>query len=60
MQIEMRKNPYQKYWWDATVIRLVMYISRNDMVWIGVGVVLLVLYFKFPITWDSVFGLHSR
>lgn len=58
MHIEIRQNPYRKSWWDERVIRLVMYISRNDAVWIGVGIALLVLYLKFPINWDSAFGFR--
>ena len=56
MLIDMKKNPYQKHWWDEKVIRLVVYISRNDFVMIGVALAVVVLYIMFPIDWDAVFG----
>lgn len=58
MMIDMKKNPYQKSWWDEAVIRLVVYISRNDLLWVGVALALVVLYLRFPINWDAVFGLR--
>ena len=56
MNIDMKRSPYQKHWWDENVIRLVVYISRNDLVWIAVAIAIAILYFKFPIHWDWVFG----
>lgn len=58
MQVDMKQNPYQKHWWDGQVIRLVIYISRNDLVWVGLCIILVVLYFKFLPNWDWIFGFR--
>lgn len=56
MKVDMRKNPYQKHWWDERMVKLVIYITRNEFVWIGIGVIFVILYFKFFPNLDWVFG----
>ena len=56
MYIEYSRSPYQKNWWDEKVIKLTLYVSRNDLAWVGIGVLILILYLAFPINLDWVLG----
>lgn len=56
---DYRQNQFQKDWWDG---KLFWWggMTRRDMSWVVVGVILAALYFKFPINWDWVFGLRHK
>ncbi len=53
---DYRENQFRRDWWDQKVPYIGM--TRNEVMWVVVGIVLAVIYIKFPINWDWVFGLR--
>ena len=58
MHFDMKQNPYRISWWDETVIRVVIHVSRNDVVVGVLALIALVLVIKYPPSWDFIFGLR--
>lgn len=57
MSKDYRYDQSRSNWWDEKIQWLG--ITRNELMWVVVGVVLAVLYFKFgPKSMDWVFGLR--
>ena len=54
---DYRKNQFRKDWWDGKVPGF-WRMTRNDLMWVGIGIVLGIIAIKFPINWDHVFGLR--
>jgi len=56
---DYREDQSRKDWWDGKMWWLGG-MTRSDMMWIGVGVILAILYFKFLPNMDWVFGPRAK
>ncbi len=54
---DYRTDQFRRDWWNERVYWLGG-ITYRDLSWVVVGIVIAVLFFKYPINWDHVFGLR--
>ena len=54
---DYRENQFRKDWWDEIVF---LRLTRNDLMHVALGFVLAVLYIKFGLPADYVFGLRAK
>lgn len=55
---DYRYDQSRRNWWDEKIQWIGL--TRNELMWIGVGFFLAVLYFKFGPNMDWVFGLRHK
>ncbi len=53
---DYRENYFRRNWWDHKVPYMGK-MTRNDVVWVVVGIILTIIYTTF-VNWDWVFGLR--
>jgi len=58
MSRDYRYDQSRRNWWDEKIQWLGL--TRNEVMWVVVGIILTTLFFKFPVNWDFVFGLRHR
>ncbi|HEY4500884.1 MAG TPA: hypothetical protein VJI70_01270 [Candidatus Paceibacterota bacterium] len=54
---DYRDDQRQQRWWHEKVL---WGLSRNDISLVIIGILIAVLFYKFPVNWDFVFGLRPR
>ena len=54
----MRDYRDDQRWWNEKIQWLGL--TRNEVVWVVVGLAIASLFYKFPIHWDWVFGLRHK
>ena len=55
---DYRADQFRRDWWNERVLRW-SWLTRNDVAWVFVGIVIAILYLLFVPNMDWVFGLRS-